>query len=651
MPRPRRISLGQWELLGRHLCPTRCHLQAYSIRVSSLTTSDSLITFSFSDKTSTTSQHHQSLTKHLHLHRSHLIAIGPPLSSLITAPFSEASNNSVMLQESFDTFQVIRNFLYCQPIDMSTVPHDMPLVADRWGLRTLFDACFAWAELDPAMDTSLMLQKFIPIMSLVKVPDRFKTFFAIRLALGMSHPHHQLTTCQSTTADSPFNYSSSQRFIQHVPSLQIQMSKKRKLATVTSSAETSNHSTENCSSQKLYSPNHRNPITHQSLLEPHPILKHNQIPLNHNEHLTPEIASVSRDHAPITVEQANLAPTTPEQHSSSTPTTSTPDSMAPHHEPLWHCGTFSIWNALKSQGMLLQTFHYIRRYAPHESSALLLKIVFGELETGLTDHEIDVLLKQLDWETGECMAVVKSPSAQNWSIRAWRLLSLAQDGGLFRSATGSIDVWRVRWKQSCVQDYASLGFIKKLSSELYQYKGFKFSMSIQHRVGERPGLSLSVKLRNGNEQIVDGVRRRIVSADACVIENGCTCEFENAICRRRKNSSVRPSYSYNGMDLISGRVASFPVKSAVELLVMNGSEFRSWVARHQKECGFVVQVRMRICTERVPLQKKMGQPNTVQLDAEGVRRDSKAEPERSPWEMFCDCGDCNKSDGGVYGTF
>lgn len=48
--------------------------------------------------------------------------------------------------ESRVSFEVVRKFLYCFPIDIANLSADIPIVADRWDLTILFDAYFLVLE-------------------------------------------------------------------------------------------------------------------------------------------------------------------------------------------------------------------------------------------------------------------------------------------------------------------------------------------------------------------------------------------------------------------------------------------------------------------------------------------------------------------------
>ena len=90
-------------------------------------TTDPLITLTLQDNSSAT----QTVTIHESLLRG-----SPQLASISpTQP----------LTEPFDTFEIIRKYLYLQPIDVATAPPDAALAAARWGLMELHDALFCLA--------------------------------------------------------------------------------------------------------------------------------------------------------------------------------------------------------------------------------------------------------------------------------------------------------------------------------------------------------------------------------------------------------------------------------------------------------------------------------------------------------------------------
>lgn len=84
---------------------------------------------------------------------------------------------------------------------LDSVTPDLALVADRWGLKTLFDALFLHAEQQSApissspSNTGMLIVKFLPIMAVVDVPERFKRFLAMRLALNLIEVDEFFETC------------------------------------------------------------------------------------------------------------------------------------------------------------------------------------------------------------------------------------------------------------------------------------------------------------------------------------------------------------------------------------------------------------------------------------------------------------------------
>lgn len=110
----------------------------------------------------------------------------------MSGPFLESGAREITLHERAETFAVVARFLNCQPIVLSDAPRDLPLVADRWGLTELFEAVFKHAEERvhshgdiPPIPAWRLVEQFVPIMSVVDVPDRFKKYIAMRLALEM----------------------------------------------------------------------------------------------------------------------------------------------------------------------------------------------------------------------------------------------------------------------------------------------------------------------------------------------------------------------------------------------------------------------------------------------------------------------------------
>lgn len=169
------VSMGSWQLEGKILSPTRSRLQAHTALLSSQSTEDCLITFHFRPYAD---------SRTVTIHRSLLDTATGPLSALLPS----ITDNTVHHHppESYETFSIIRTFLYCLPIDMSRTSPNLSLSAHRWQLRPLFDACFVWAELSRVWDARQLMDHWMPILSLVHPPDRFRNFFALRFAAGFA---------------------------------------------------------------------------------------------------------------------------------------------------------------------------------------------------------------------------------------------------------------------------------------------------------------------------------------------------------------------------------------------------------------------------------------------------------------------------------
>lgn len=127
------------------------------------------------------------------IHRILLSEMDGPLSTLVSGGFKEAEQTSITLHECFESFDVIRKYLYCEPIHMDQVPEDLPLVADRWGLTTLFEACFTHAEERahthkgiPRMPASQLVIRYLPVLATVDVPARFKSYIALRIGVELT---------------------------------------------------------------------------------------------------------------------------------------------------------------------------------------------------------------------------------------------------------------------------------------------------------------------------------------------------------------------------------------------------------------------------------------------------------------------------------
>lgn len=160
-----KVSFDGWELEGSRLSPTRSRLQAHSQLISSQTTDDPLVTFVFPEGTTLT------------IHRCLLLATDGPLHALISSPFLESKTNIVTSHDSYETINVIRDFLYCLPVDLAYASNDLPLVAHRWEIHLLLNACLGWAELAAPSNSAQFVETWMTFLSLIQPPPRFCTFF------------------------------------------------------------------------------------------------------------------------------------------------------------------------------------------------------------------------------------------------------------------------------------------------------------------------------------------------------------------------------------------------------------------------------------------------------------------------------------------
>eukprot|EP00177_Eucheuma_denticulatum_P002173 GFKZ01003890.1.p1 GENE.GFKZ01003890.1~~GFKZ01003890.1.p1 ORF type:complete len:766 (+),score=97.61 GFKZ01003890.1:192-2489(+) len=193
MPGPRDPTrIGRWELQNNILRPSRCLLQLHN--KSLLNTIPDPITLHLTGHPPTTNPPSVSASPQASviLPRHLLIAAGGPLCALISPPFAESRQSSITIHETPSTFAYIHRFLTCQPLCLNNAPSELALAADRWQLTTLFDALFLHAEYRanplkslPPLHTGDLIIRFLPIMSVVPVPERFKRFLALRLALDL----------------------------------------------------------------------------------------------------------------------------------------------------------------------------------------------------------------------------------------------------------------------------------------------------------------------------------------------------------------------------------------------------------------------------------------------------------------------------------
>lgn len=175
---------GNWELIGHWLRPTQGHLLDCANNFA-LVTQDELLFFDLPDGGQGTPEEPRTI------HTSRLVMTSAPLRALATAPFLEAKTRTVPFQESTADFRIIRRFVYCQVIDMATVPLEFAFVADRWGLAAIFGACFELATQAFQKEKDQSIQTFVsrcfPFLLSLDVPKKFCKYFALRFALSLEN--------------------------------------------------------------------------------------------------------------------------------------------------------------------------------------------------------------------------------------------------------------------------------------------------------------------------------------------------------------------------------------------------------------------------------------------------------------------------------
>lgn len=189
---PSRQVIDNWVLQHNVLRPSNCLLQYHSTQL--LRNPSPIIILCLSNQAPTTSPPPTTNPHKLKIHRHLLVEAGGPLCALVSGPFKESRQEEIVLHESQETFEHVWRFLTRQPVLLDQAPTDLAVVADRWGLNTLFKAVFRHAEERSKWYRSVwpmkcgeIVLRYLPVMKIVEVPDRFKRFLAMKVALELTN--------------------------------------------------------------------------------------------------------------------------------------------------------------------------------------------------------------------------------------------------------------------------------------------------------------------------------------------------------------------------------------------------------------------------------------------------------------------------------
>lgn len=578
---------NNWELDGTVLKPKLEAMRSFCMSLSSQRGQDPLVTFHFAD--SPTSE------PPLQIQRSLLISCGGPLASLVSVPFVEARKNVVNMPcESRVSFEVLRQLLYCLPVELATgsISADIPIVADRWDLRVLFDAYFLVLEKrDP--EICQLCEASLPAMATVQVPDQFKKFFVHRFSSEFSEVQRWL-------GDDIWRDDS------------IEMSVK------VSSEEDEDTNEEDEDTTDVSHNNYADGRDHDITHLPIRIDEDNTGP-----HLSEKAHSETGDEGcSVETKSSDAIDETPGISELRGPAiVAEPHASQACSESYWSgqnallYAKRNLWNVLMFQGLVPQIIRHIAIFSSTNPTEQLLDIVLRQLEGKLSDEETIGLLRTFDWDSVESSAALQSPAADNWSGNAWRLLARAQTSAMRRGC----DTVSYRWTMRGFH-----GRIPELRTGTYWYKEIDYKRcKFRIRMGKPsskkcdsrgfPYLVVTVTVRNG-EEVPSYYHGRKVTVRLNVIGTYCGCGDEN-------HKSERTGQSFEGQDMDNLTISSFLKPKKVHILLMTPKECEWFLDVHKPSCGIVMKLRLRIDdykTRSDPMNDELGGESVSGEDKSGV---------------------------------
>lgn len=594
MPDP--IPLGPWELDGNYLIPTRCSLQRQATRLSRQPPYDPLLTLIFEDSHTIT------------LHRSYLLALEGPLRMLVSGPFREATSHIIPLQESVACFQVFRCFLYLEPIDMSRVPTDLPLVADRWELPTLIHACLLWAEVQRRFKFFDMVRQWMPIMHFLPMPFRFSSFFALRFCLALS-----------TVSNAAFWLSSeglcgNWLCVDNIPN-------------------SYNSNSVFCNCPRCSSGAKLNSIKRVCFVDPFSIRREptvaqtegkgplqgswgNYLQFGENDtkvaadtRQPPKLYTLCNEMKPAdNASRENMKigrVSSVKTHASVL--RKRPKSMSRDEvEKKLPCKferlkQGSVWKVFHFQGVLSHVMHYMAHYAPGDPLPLLADVLMRQLEPDLPDDEdVEELLKELDWDNNKCATMLESKEALEWSQRARSIFRRLRNNIPHSKGDECRLVWHVEEFGSVSQLPVSL-MLKKSGDYFRSIYRFSMALRCSDASSDTPSrLSLYVKLWEHNEDVLKTLDKVEVTARVSVVEDGCRCELGKVgywpEFHGRECAEVREGEGIEGGEKL--RLPMFAKGEGTTFIVMDGPGVKRWLKRHGTDCGLLISVRLLLAYDR-----------------------------------------------------
>lgn len=589
-------NLGNWELDGAVLRPKLEEMQSFCMSLSTQRGQDPLVTFHFAD--SATSE------PPLQIQRSLLISCGGPLASLVSAPFLEARENVVNMPcESRASFEVVRQLLYCLPVDLATASADIPIVADRWDLGVLFDAYFLVLE-KRDLDICQLCKASLPAMATVQVvPAQFKKYFTHRFSSEFSDVQRWLG--DDIWRDDGFEIS-------------VKMNSQEENTTEEDEDTTGVNPTFFAEGR-----NHDIAMFPGSVYEDNTGVHHSERAHSEPGNDGCSVESKSSDAIDETpgISELRGPHIAAELHASQACSASYWSGQT----ALIHAKR-NLWNVLMFQGLVPQIIRHIAIFSSTNLTEQLLDIVLRQLEGKLSDEETIIALRAFDWDSTESSAALQSTVAEKWSGNAWRLLARSQTSAIRRGC----DTVSYRWTMRGFH-----GRLPELRTGTYWYKEIDYKRcKFRIRMGKPsskkcdsrgfPYLVLTVTVLNG-EDVPPYYLSRRVTVKLNVIGTYCGCRDET-------HKTERIGQPFEGQNMDNLTISSFLKPNKVHILLMAPKEFERFLDVHKPSCGIVMKLRVRIDdykTRSDPINDELGGESVSGEDKSGVYQPDSRVQERS----------------------
>lgn len=508
----------------------------------------------------------------LRIHQSILLAAGGALRALVSAPFIEARTRVVnMPAESRASFEVVRRFLYCIPIDFSNVPVDIPMVADKWGLTVL---CEAYFEILESKNPPLieLCKSCLPSMAVTQMPAGFKRYFVHKFSLDLDEVEKWLgpdiwrgRTYVPLMKDNPKDESRPCRDEREAELNSVKGSKEED-----EDFEQFDYAS-HCLFAKCY--------------------------------------DTARDFNQGPTTRFNCPNRAPDSSLKGAPwkiygTESTLSSSCNINLTVLR---ESLWEIIFLQGILEDVIRLAVNYCRTNYTKRFADLVLGQFEGRLSDEAAIRILRRLPWSEQSSANIIKNTHADQWSARGWQLLARAQTSSM-RYGCDSVCM---KWRFSTFHDW-----LPNFRAGEYMWEEATIACCTmltavravpgQYKDEEIPAIVGTFKILTKLDELADEFLRRRVKMNVHIVGMNCGCIDPE---KDTFGSMAQPLEIDTTHNLT---VSSIVSPYEVDFLLLGGRKYATFLERHSNQCGFIISFRLYIFNDGVRCDGE---------DVEGVHKD------------------------------